>query len=146
MRSHWQRPLDHYYPSLVPRAFWDAATIPAAVALEAAFPQILAECQQLMAQRRERFVGQNTPVRQVAIIPEEKQLLIGQRRAGDRAQLLCQSKNGSGFHRGRGRGPDERRDPTRRRTVGNDGPVEQLHECRRGDASKERVCGAAAAA
>jgi aspartate beta-hydroxylase len=43
-----QRPLDHLDPSLCRRAFWDAAKLPAARALEAAFPAILAELQALL--------------------------------------------------------------------------------------------------
>lgn len=43
-----QRPLDHLDTSLCRRAFWDAAGLPAARALEAAFPAILAELQALV--------------------------------------------------------------------------------------------------
>jgi aspartate beta-hydroxylase len=43
-----QRPLDHLDPSLCRQPFWDAAGLPAARALEAAFPAILAELQALL--------------------------------------------------------------------------------------------------
>jgi hypothetical protein len=44
----WQRPLEHYRAGLCRRPFWDAASLPAARALESAHPAILAECLALL--------------------------------------------------------------------------------------------------
>ena len=49
-RATMQRPLEHYDPTLTRKPFWTSAELPAARALEAAFPQILAELKALVGQ------------------------------------------------------------------------------------------------
>lgn len=61
-RTHWQRPLEHFQHSLTRRPFWDSSLFPDALALEAAFPQILAECEAMMAQVDERFATYHSRV------------------------------------------------------------------------------------
>lgn len=61
-RTHWQRPLDHFEASLTAQPFWEAALFPDALALEAAFPQILAECQAMMEQDAKRFAKYHSRV------------------------------------------------------------------------------------
>ena len=61
-RSRLQRPMDHYDRSLSKRPFWEASTLPAARALEAAFPHILTECEALLQRRDERFAKYHSRV------------------------------------------------------------------------------------
>lgn len=61
-RHPMQRPLEHFQPALTRRPFWDAASLPAAVALEAAFPQILREVRALMGQADENFATYHSRV------------------------------------------------------------------------------------
>ena len=60
--SYLQRPLDHYQRSLRRQPFWAASELPAARALEAAFPDILAECQTLMREREAAFATYHSRV------------------------------------------------------------------------------------
>lgn len=48
-RHYMQRPLEHFEPTLTRKPFWESAELPAARALEAAFPEILAELHALMS-------------------------------------------------------------------------------------------------
>ena len=50
-----QRPLEHFDRSLRPRPFWDARELPAARALEAAAPRILAELESVLGERDAHF-------------------------------------------------------------------------------------------
>ena len=47
-KTHLQRPLDHFDPSLKRKPFWHSSELPAAMALEGAFADIRAECIALM--------------------------------------------------------------------------------------------------
>jgi hypothetical protein len=60
--SPLQRPLDHYQRGLRRRPFWKSSDLPDALALEAAFPRILAECEQLMQQRDLAFAKYHSRV------------------------------------------------------------------------------------
>ena len=60
--SYLQRPLDHYQRSLRRRPFWASSELPAARALEAAFPEILAECQALMREGETSFATYHSRV------------------------------------------------------------------------------------
>ena len=60
--SPLQRPLDHYQRELRRRPFWEASELPDALSLQAAFPQILAECNQLMRQRDLTFAKYHSRV------------------------------------------------------------------------------------
>ena len=60
--SALQRPLEHYVPSLRRRPFWEAKDLPAAMALEAAFPEILGELNALLAHRERTFARYHSRV------------------------------------------------------------------------------------
>lgn len=51
-----QRPLQHFDRRLECRPFWEAESLPAARALEAAFPEILAELMRILPEAQRRFV------------------------------------------------------------------------------------------
>jgi hypothetical protein len=58
-----QRPLDHFDRALTSRPFWDASSLPAARALEAAGPRILSELLALLAGgHRDAFARYQSPV------------------------------------------------------------------------------------